>query len=349
MVEKEKSLLYVNPKLSLEWHPMKNGDLTPTDVSYGSHKKVWWLGRCGHEWEAVVKSRNNGCGCPICSGRTILPGVNDLQTVHPEILSEWDFLKNDVLKPFDIAPNSHTKVWWKCKNNHSWQASPNHRISKGRGCPYCSHNPIVLPGETDLATIHPEIAAEWHPSQNGLLLPNQVTANSSKRVWWKCSKGHEWKTAINHRANGSGCPYCAKSMQTSFPEQAVYYYVKKAYPDAINGYTKLFNHHGMELDVYIPSVSIGIEYDGVAFHRLQKYRKRECDKYAICHKNNIMLIRIREDLDGEIDNICDCAIFVKTDLNSAILELSKYLPKLFDIDVIRDEAEIRAKYYSDLE
>ena len=30
------------PHLVKEWHPTKNGDLTPKDVTYGSNKKVWW-------------------------------------------------------------------------------------------------------------------------------------------------------------------------------------------------------------------------------------------------------------------------------------------------------------------
>lgn len=84
-----------NPELASEWHPTKNGELQPQNIAYASKKKVWWLGRCGHEWEAVVGSRKIGRGCPICAGIQILSGFNDLAS-HSEILThEWDYEKNE--------------------------------------------------------------------------------------------------------------------------------------------------------------------------------------------------------------------------------------------------------------
>ena len=338
-----------NPHILSEWNWNRNINILPSQVTAGSNKKVWWICEKGHEWEASVKSRNRGTGCPICDGKVVLEGFNDLKTSYPDIIDEWDYEKNLPLTPENIMPGSHTVVWWKCRNGHTWQASPNHRISKGRGCPCCCHNPQVLHGNNDLLTVYPEIAFEWHPIKNGSLSPSQVTANSSQRVWWKCSKGHEWKTTVNHRADGSGCPKCAKSAQTSFPEQAVYFYVKQAYPDAINGYTELFNNHGMELDVYIPSMNIGVEYDGFAFHRLSKNHKRDLEKYKICKQNRVFLIRLSEDAMPPIEKNCDHVVYVDKKLDTAILELSQYLPKLIDVDVSRDEVLIRSMYYSDLE
>ena len=68
MIDKEKSLAYRFPELAKEWHPVKNGDLTPNDVTVGSNKNVWWIGKCGHEWDSVVKERVRGYGCPVCAG-----------------------------------------------------------------------------------------------------------------------------------------------------------------------------------------------------------------------------------------------------------------------------------------
>ena len=59
-----------NPELVLEWS--ENNELSPMDVTIGSHKKVWWKGKCGHEWEAIIKNRVNGSGCPYCSGNKVL-------------------------------------------------------------------------------------------------------------------------------------------------------------------------------------------------------------------------------------------------------------------------------------
>jgi len=53
--------------LMSEWHPTKNGSLTPYDFSLGSGKSVWWKCSRGHEWKAVICNRSKGVGCPICS------------------------------------------------------------------------------------------------------------------------------------------------------------------------------------------------------------------------------------------------------------------------------------------
>ena len=97
-------------------------------------------------------------------------------------------------------------------------------------------------------------------------------------VWWQCRYGHEWKSIINSRNSGVGCPVCQKSKQTSFPEQVIYYYIKKAYPDALNGYRDIFPNT-MELDIYIPKLKTGIEYDGLAWHSDTLSEKREFNKY----------------------------------------------------------------------
>ena len=74
-------------------------------------------------------------------------------------------------------------------------------------CPYCSSKKILV-GYNDLATINPDIANEWNYEKNGQLFPQMVTISSNKKVWWKCAKGHEWKTAVSHRTSGTRCPYC---------------------------------------------------------------------------------------------------------------------------------------------
>jgi hypothetical protein len=102
-----------------------------------SHKKVWWKCSKGHEWQAIIKDRNSGKGCPYCSGKKVLKGYNDLQSVNPILAKEWNYDKNDGLTPADVTPNSGKKVWWKCSKGHEWQATIYHR-NNGRGCPVCA-------------------------------------------------------------------------------------------------------------------------------------------------------------------------------------------------------------------
>lgn len=125
-----------NPKLAKEWHPSKNGRLSPRDVTPGSNKKVWWKCKKGHEWQATICSRNTGNACPYCSNQLVCK-ENCLQTVNPKLAKEWNWAKNDKLTPKNVVAGSGKKVWWKCKKGHEWQASINNR-NRGRGCPFCA-------------------------------------------------------------------------------------------------------------------------------------------------------------------------------------------------------------------
>ena len=79
---KDNILAIKNPKLSSEWHPTKNKDLTPNNVTVGSGKKVWWLGKCGHEWEAIISNRIKNSGCPICANQKVLSHHHRQRQAH---------------------------------------------------------------------------------------------------------------------------------------------------------------------------------------------------------------------------------------------------------------------------
>ncbi|MBE6630455.1 MAG: hypothetical protein E7624_06365 [Ruminococcaceae bacterium] len=201
-------LATLNQTLTSEWNYEKNGDLSPEDYTANSGKKVWWKCDKGHEWQATIFNRNNGRRCPICSNKQVLKGYNDLANTNPQLAKEWNYEKNGDLKPQDFTLNSNKKVWWKCEKGHEWQAIIANR-NKGSGCPYCSGR-YAIKGKTDLATINPTLAKEWNYEKNGDLKPENFTANSGKKVWWKCSKGHEWQATIANRNIGNGCPICYK-------------------------------------------------------------------------------------------------------------------------------------------
>jgi predicted secreted protein len=208
---KGKSLGEVNRELAKEWHPSKNGKLTPFDVTLGSNKKVWWKCDKGddHEWKISTYSRNSGSGCSVCSGRTVVKS-NCLATLNPELAKEWHPTKNGELSPFDVTIGSHKKVWWKCDkgDDHEWESKINNRTINNNGCSVCSNRTVVK--SNCLTTLNPELAKEWHPTKNGELKPFDVTIGSHKKVWWKCDKGddHQWEANINSRDLGNGCPIC---------------------------------------------------------------------------------------------------------------------------------------------
>lgn len=205
--EKENSILLLNMEIAKEWNYEKNGNLKPEHFMPNSGKKVWWKCSQGHEWQAIIESRNTGSGCPYCAGKKVLKGYNDLQTINPALAKEWNYEKNNDLTPADVTPNSEKKVWWKCGKGHEWQATIDNR-SKGKKCPYCSGR-YAVKGETDLHTVNPTLAEEWNYEKNDGLAPTDILPNSNKKVWWKCREGHEWQAVICHRNKGSGCPYCS--------------------------------------------------------------------------------------------------------------------------------------------
>ena len=67
-----------------------------------------------------------------------MQNYNDLQTDNPFLAKEWNYEKNGGLVPTDVKANSDKKVWWKCANEHEWQATIGSRNSGGHKCPYCS-------------------------------------------------------------------------------------------------------------------------------------------------------------------------------------------------------------------
>ncbi len=143
MISGVNDLETLNPDLTQEWNYLRN-ELSPAQVKTHSMKKVWWLCRRGHEWQATIGARSSGTGCPYCSNVKVLEGFNDLATVFPEIAFTWDSAKNSK-NPSEIMPGSHLKYWWICSKQHSWEASPNKRI-QGRNCPTCAPSGFV-PGK----------------------------------------------------------------------------------------------------------------------------------------------------------------------------------------------------------
>jgi len=228
------------PEISEEWNYSKNIGITPIEITPGSNKKVWW--RCkkdgSHEWLASPKQRakqNNTC--PVC---------NSLLVKFPKIVKEFHPTLNKNIDIKDLAYSSHSKVWWKCPKgfDHVWQASPNSRTSMNTGCPICAGYRVVK--SNSLATIFPELAAQWDFKKNTNLTPDSVYAKSTRKVWWKCPEGpdHNWKAQIKSRANGIGCPICSgrkiaksNSLGYKYPEIAKLFHQTKNIGISVYGVT----------------------------------------------------------------------------------------------------------------
>ena len=159
---------------------------------------------------------------------------------HPEVAAQWHPRKNDLL-PDDVTHGSNVRIWWLCPvhPSHEWEAAVHGRCGPDgeprTGCPFCSGNRACV--TNSLASIYPDIAAEWHRTKNEELTPETVTWGSDRRVWWQCQidKAHVWEGNIGWRTQDqSGCPFCsnkrvckANSLAALYPALAEEFHRKK--------------------------------------------------------------------------------------------------------------------------
>lgn len=204
---KEQSFAIEHPELLYLWNYDKNGDFTPYMVSSGSKKVVWWKDSCGHSWDTTVKQIVSGQRCPYCAGARMETGINDLETMCPDLVKkEWDFDKNSI-KPNEIYYQSMKKVWWKCSKGHSYEARIDNRIKSNTGCPYCGHRKLAE-GETDLLAVRPEVKKYWDYDKN-IKEPNEVFSTTIDKYWFKCDKGHSFLMSVaSWNQSENSCPIC---------------------------------------------------------------------------------------------------------------------------------------------
>ncbi|MBR6935778.1 MAG: zinc-ribbon domain-containing protein [Clostridia bacterium] len=212
-------LATTDPDLMSEWH--ERNTLNPNEIPRGTDRKAWWrCNVCHYEWQATISSRTTGnVGCPVCAGKVVVPGYNDLETLFPSVAAEFDKDKNNGAAPSQIRPGSNRKYWWKCgKCGNEWEATVSSRTS-GCGCPKCGRKlakkaryNYILQARGTLSNRFPDIAAEWDYAKNGDLSPDTETAGSDKKIWWKCRVcNNSWQATISSRtSNGNGCPECGK-------------------------------------------------------------------------------------------------------------------------------------------
>ena len=337
-------LATVKPEIAKEWNYDKNGDLLPTQVTYGSNKKVWWkCGKCRCEWMAIIGGRSQGIGCPVCANRTIVEGINDLATCHPEIAQRWHPTLNK-LKPTQVASQSNKKVWWCCEKyqEHYFEAKIYHMVNDTTQCPICA-NQKVLKGYNDLTTTHPELIKEWDYQKN-TIKPEDVTYGTPTKVWWECENGHSWKSTIASRAGTqkTGCPICKKELFVSFPEKTISYYLKKC---LVVEETKKIEWLGnSELDIFIPELNLAIEYDGQAWH---KDIQRDLKKDILCEEHGIKLIRIREPLCPNYESSAIKIVLNSKDkfkLGCVVNEIIMFINQNYNLQ-ININVDIESDYY----
>ena len=296
-VTRSNSLATLFPEIAAEWHPTKNGDLTPDQIVAKSGKGVWWL--CGvaddHEWLTSPNERaGGGSGCPSCSGRQVSV-TNSLATLASEIAADWHPTKNGDLTPVQVVAGAHKKVWWKCPvaDDHEWQAILSSRTFQGTGCPCCAHQKLSI--TNSLATLFPEIAAEWHTTKNGDLTPTDVIAGTDKKMWWKCpvADDHEWRGTPSGRsgARRHGCPQCTLTPRSK-QEIQLAHELSALIDFDLEAHKVRFAGRLRDVDIVFDALKLIVEFDGNWWHRNKGDKDRE--KTALIEEAGWQVIRVRE-------------------------------------------------------
>jgi hypothetical protein len=279
----EESLRENFPQLLNEWNYKKNQPLTPDWCHAKSNYYVWWTCKKGHEWETPVFVRTTqGSGCPECSGRRV-GRENNLKVNFPKIANEWHPTKNKTLTAKDVTSKSGKKVWWQCSKSHEWKTMIALRTGRNSGCPECSGNQAGK--DNNLKILYPKVAKEWHKTKNKKLTPQNITPGSSKKVWWKCSKGHEWEAIICDRKRGVGCPVCSNykvgkdnNLNKKFPKIA-----KEWHPNKNGQLTPEKVVSGSHKKVWWQCSKKKHEWEAVIKSRTQKIKGTNC---PYCYENN---------------------------------------------------------------
>ena len=314
----------------------RNPTIKPLEeyINYNTPIRVQCL-ICKNEWASSPNNLLVGKGCKKCADKRSA----EKRRKTTQLLKEELKIKNPNVELIDEYSRAAQKALFRCKNcGYEWPVKPNHILS-GHGCPKCGgsqkkeHEQFIA----DLNQINPYINILG------------IYSNNRTKIQCECKIcKHQWSATPNNLLCGTGCSNCDKRNKTSFPEQAIYYYLKQAYPDAVNRYHEELER--MELDIFIPAIRTGIEYDGAYYHTNSTRDKR---KYNECRTNGIKLIRIIEKTPANDENADLTIIRSKPDnfetLDCCIKELMHYLNKQIIINSQVDAIQIREQYYTILQ
>lgn len=174
-----------------------------------SKAQVLWSCTRDHSWIESTLGRLRRKNCPICTFQVLVPGVNDLQTLHPDLANELDVEKSGMAAG-ELLGHGSKYLWWICPKGHSYSTKLARRIG-GLGCSYCS-NFKLLRGFNDFESHCPERAKEFNPALNGGIRADEIFKSSNSEFWWTCRLGHDYRAApnwINLDPSKDACYYCS--------------------------------------------------------------------------------------------------------------------------------------------
>lgn len=277
------------PGLVDEWDDANS--MSPLSIGPKSGIRAWWVCALGHRWKARVADRTSGTGCRVCAGKEVLAGFNDLASTHPHLAREWH--PDNPISADQVTKTSGKTFRWLCAHDHHWTATVAARTSGGNKCPYCSGRRAIR-GSTDLLTTHPNVAAEWHPSNPVNVF--EVKRGSSVDVYmWVCGKGHVQRKTVRDRVE-FGCTTCSKKGRTSKGERELSAFLVSLGIGEVE--TSVRHLPSLrEVDAAIHSIKVAVEFNGVYWHStaIRPDSDFHLKKYLAAREDGYLLVQVWED------------------------------------------------------
>ena len=204
------------------WHPTKNGEIEPRNISIRTNKKYWFkCDVCHHDFDINISSISNGSWCRYCVNSI----CDDLNCKHcfnrsfaiSEKSKYWHPTKNGKIKPRDVMKSVSNKYWFKCHTcDHDLELLLSN-VSKGQWCAYCCKPCQKLCGNKKCnhcfknSFASHDKAKYWNTTKNNDIHPWNVVLNSERKYWFDCSKCcHSFEMGLDKITSGCWCPYCCK-------------------------------------------------------------------------------------------------------------------------------------------
>lgn len=266
------------------------------EMAYGSQKYASFTCKKGHKYQAMLNEQIR-FGCPVCSGNSVIPGVNDLKTTDPNIAKDWDYEKSFPYRPEDFTRQSDRVASWICPvSGGKWDSTINGRM-RNQSSPFVTSQKL-LPGFNDIATRFPDLVPIYS-TDNKIGLDQIKSTSYEDTLIWECPKcGGRWERKLSSMVERPRCLVCSKEYgSTSIGEREVLKYIRAITKEEHIIIANDRRIISKELDIYIPKISIAIEFNGIYWHTEKhgKGRKYHYSKWKECKDKGIQLITIWED------------------------------------------------------
>lgn len=305
-------------------------------IYINSVTKLKWQCKEKHIWKATPSDIKIGHWCHRCA---IIRGALKRKSTIQEMREIAEDMGGLCLSKKYIS--SQTKLKWRCKNGHEWEARPN-SVKRGMWCPACAGNkPLTI---KDIK----EIAKE----RGGKCLSKKYV-NSATKLKWQCKEGHIWEATPNNISRGKWCAICSAGISERICRALFENIFKNKFPKANPKW--LINSRGnrMELDGYCQKLRLAFEYHGkqhystVKFfgggNKLNQRMKDDKLKGKLCRENNVTLIEIPYKIqhgqmyDFIINKCIKKNIKIPKHRKKEILNLNISLPdKLIEMSIIAE-------------